>query len=192
MATRNIVPRATGEGGIGTVAKKWLSAYISNLYSPNLVLGSDADGDMYYRAASVLARLAKGAANLKLFMNAAGTAPEWANGFFFLSSTRAMDTATGDVSYTGTGFKPSAIFAIASLQSSFSFGFAAGTEKGAVYAYPGVGYPVTYDLCYLHESGGKTQSAIVKSYDADGFTLTWTRTGATAARITNVFFLLMR
>lgn len=28
MATRNIVPRATGEGGLGTSAKRWLSAFI--------------------------------------------------------------------------------------------------------------------------------------------------------------------
>lgn len=29
MATRNIVPRATGEGGLGTTAKRWLNAFIN-------------------------------------------------------------------------------------------------------------------------------------------------------------------
>lgn len=33
MATRNIVPRANEEGGIGTAAKKWLNGYFKNLYA---------------------------------------------------------------------------------------------------------------------------------------------------------------
>ena len=32
MATRNFVPRADGEGGIGTSAKAWLNGYFDNLY----------------------------------------------------------------------------------------------------------------------------------------------------------------
>jgi hypothetical protein len=31
MATRNIVPRATGEGQIGTTAKKWLTAFFNSI-----------------------------------------------------------------------------------------------------------------------------------------------------------------
>lgn len=31
MATRNIVPRATGEGNIGTSTKKWLSAFFTTI-----------------------------------------------------------------------------------------------------------------------------------------------------------------
>lgn len=31
MATRNLVPRATGEGGIGTSAKHWLTAFFNTL-----------------------------------------------------------------------------------------------------------------------------------------------------------------
>lgn len=40
-------------------------------------IGSDADGDMYYRASSALARLAKGAAYAIPRMNSGATAPEW-------------------------------------------------------------------------------------------------------------------
>jgi hypothetical protein len=46
-----------------------------------LTLGSDADGDMYYRAASVLARLAKGAADIMLGMNDDATAPAYKTTF---------------------------------------------------------------------------------------------------------------
>jgi len=40
-------------------------------------IGSDADGDMYYRASGALTRLAKGSASQVLTMNGSGTAPEW-------------------------------------------------------------------------------------------------------------------
>jgi len=43
----------------------------------NLAIGSDADGDMYYRASSKLARLPKGAALAIPRMNSGATAPEW-------------------------------------------------------------------------------------------------------------------
>jgi hypothetical protein len=35
MATRNIVPRATSEGSLGTSLKKWLSAFIDTLTLTN-------------------------------------------------------------------------------------------------------------------------------------------------------------
>lgn len=41
-------------------------------------LGSDADGDLYYRASGVLTRLGKGTAAQVLTMNSGATAPEWA------------------------------------------------------------------------------------------------------------------
>lgn len=42
-----------------------------------ITLGSDADGDIYYRASSALARLAKGTIGQSLVMNSGATAPEW-------------------------------------------------------------------------------------------------------------------
>ena len=43
----------------------------------SLAIGSDADGDVYYRAAGVLVRLAKGTAGQALVINEGETAPEW-------------------------------------------------------------------------------------------------------------------
>jgi len=42
-------------------------------------LGSDADGDIYYRGSGALARLAKGTGYQHLRMNSGATAPEWAS-----------------------------------------------------------------------------------------------------------------
>jgi len=56
-------------GGLGTGA---------TLGQVTMSLGSDADGDIYYRATNKLARLAKGTAAQVLRMNVGATAPEWA------------------------------------------------------------------------------------------------------------------
>lgn len=55
MATRNLVPRADNEGGVGTAAKKWASGFINALTIASIkittgaaagkFLKSDADGD---------------------------------------------------------------------------------------------------------------------------------------------------
>ena len=50
------------------------------LTSPVVNVGSDADGDLYYRASGALTRLAKGTAGQSLKMNSGATAPEWAAG----------------------------------------------------------------------------------------------------------------
>ena len=52
-ATRNVVPRADGEGGLGTSAKNWLSAYIDTVFTNILTLtdqnaSPDAVGELQY------------------------------------------------------------------------------------------------------------------------------------------------
>ncbi len=61
-----------------------------------LAIGSDADGDMYYRASGALARLAKGAAYKHLGMNSGATAPEWQ------ASANSVLTAAGDILYASS------------------------------------------------------------------------------------------
>ena len=71
---------------------------------------------------------AAAAANLKLFWNAAGTAPEWATGLSIISATRAMTAASGNVAYTGVGFLPRSLLVVAALDpTSISIGISAGT-----------------------------------------------------------------
>lgn len=68
-----------GWNGVTTISPSKNAVYDSLMAKTgeNLAIGADADGDIYYRAASVLARLAKGPINHTLRMNAAGTAPNW-------------------------------------------------------------------------------------------------------------------
>jgi hypothetical protein len=167
----------------------------------NLAIGSDADGDMYYRASSVLASLAKGTADHKMFMNAGGTAPEWASGVKYMASTRGFSADSGDVSYTGVGFKPSAILAICGIASGnavMSIGFAGGTgTNGGSLADSNAIAAGSYQtsasfFILLIESPGKYITAQIKTFDSDGFTLTWARTGSTTAVTINLQFLCFR
>lgn len=90
-----------------------VSATVSTVNKPNFVIGSDADGDIYYRASGVLARLAKGIAGYQLKMNAGATAPEWAEAIGTSAKNYNSDGVAGQMSYnsnyvyicvvTGTG-----------------------------------------------------------------------------------------
>jgi hypothetical protein len=73
-------------------------------------LGSDADGDMYYRAAGILARLAKGTARQALLMNPGATAPEWA------ASLASLLAAAGDIPYASAANTPAALAKGTTLQ----------------------------------------------------------------------------
>jgi len=149
---------------------------------------SVAGDTVYASAANILARLAKGSANTKLFMNAGDTAPEWAAGLMTNYLTRDCHAASGDVSYTGVGFKPSAIIFISSVSAnSISFGVWTPNYDGSwgMYGTTITGVTDNTVIQHVNSAGSAFNNAIVKSVDADGFTLTWTEsTGFTATGYT--------
>lgn len=72
-----------GGTSLTTVAQTLQNKTITNsnnvLGGVTMTLGSDADGDTYYRASNVLTRLAKGTAGQVYKMNSGATAPSWQN-----------------------------------------------------------------------------------------------------------------
>lgn len=143
-----------------------------------ITVGSDADGDTYYRASGLLARLAKGAANLKMFMNAAATAPEWAKGIKVGAFTRDLADVAGDVGHTSVGFKCGALLVFAAINASTaaSWGMSDGTNEYNINQYvDGTMGPEPYFI-KVYTSAGNDAKAVVKSFDSDGFTLTWSKT----------------
>ncbi len=147
-----------------------------------LMSAFDAAGDMAYAsAANTIAKLSAGAANLKLFMNAGATAPEWAAGNKLVSFTHVLDWATQDQAITGVGFKPSSIIAIgySSINYSLSVGICDVFLTQACvsqFADAFVGGD-TANILQFRNTGDVVYIKI-KSYDAsDGFTITWTRSG---------------
>lgn len=112
-----------------------------------------------------------------------------------ISATRDLTVATGDVNYTGVGFQPSVIIAFAALGGgtegqSWGMCDSSSTERAITRGSNGLGY-VASVICSVESTAGALQSAVVKSFDADGFTLTWTKTGSPTGTAT-IYFLCLK
>jgi hypothetical protein len=113
-----------------------------------------------------------------------------------------MSLASGNQAITGAGFKPRAIFAFAtaspgSAGAQQSVGMASdGTPiANAVWAnaanIAASNTVITLTQCIqIIDGGGQQYAGAVASFDADGFTLTWTRTGAKTGTLTVLAFCI--
>jgi len=103
------------------------------------------------------------------------------------SFTRDVTAVSGDVAYTGVGFTPKVIDLFANLTDlSNSFGFDDGTTHNSVGTYGTTGgiqqiADTGKSIVIFNAAGTGGQKAIIKTFDADGFTLTWTKIGTPAA-----------
>lgn len=95
--------------------------------------------------------------------------------------SRDLTAASGDVAYTGVGFTPTAVIGIGAIQNVFEFVIGiADSAKAASQIEPYTANTMQETntrFLDIATSAGNDQGAIVKSYDADGFTLTWTKSG---------------
>ena len=158
----------------------------------------DAAGDTVYgTGANTAAKLAAGAANLKQFMNATGTAPEWAGGIKLGTFTIDTATATGSQAISGVGFKPSHIILLMDIAGTkeFSVGFDDGTNHYSVNDNSAstantYGTQVDWSMI-LYQSEGVNYLGLVSVLGADGFTVSWTKNGAKTGTAT-IFYLAFR
>jgi len=162
----------------------WLERLVKELEP---LLNIYAKGDLPYASAiNILAALAIGTANKKLFVNAAGDLPEWASGIKVASYTRDMAAGSGSVAYAGINFKPSAIILLCIIDSvdniwSFSLGFSDLTLNVSisqhVFEFPVVFSSDSYVVNFLL-TDDDYQRASVASFNSDGFNLAWTKVGS--------------
>lgn len=141
-------------------------------------------------AAGVISATALGAANTKLFMNAAGDAPEWAVGISVGNTTYDVSTATGDVAYTGIGFKPSYILLMISVVNTSGMSIGAGNVASSfcIYDKPGgITWGPNSTLLVVFVSGSDYITGIIKSMDVDGFTLTYTKVNSPTGTATLIW-----
>lgn len=153
----------------------------------------DAAGDLLYgSAADTFAKLAIGLAGKTLQVNAAGTAPEWIKPFKVGNTTYDLATATGTQAITGVGFKPSAIIIFGALDDSdvMALGVYDGTAIYGLYHDYTVKYFVSPNLSFV-VSSGNYQVATISALGADGFTLSWTKTGTPTGAL-KIAYLAMR
>jgi len=104
---------------------------------------------------------------------------------------RAVATASGNVAYTGVGFKPRAIIFLSTGQHAatgiaFSIGWS-DLPLGAVCIWGNTAndlilrYSSSYSIIIAQDNGlAAGQFAGTLSYDTDGFTLAWVKAGAGA------------
>lgn len=153
-----------------------------------------AAGDVLYgTAAGTLARLPI-SANKKLYANSAGTALEYSTGLFAGSFSRDMATASGSVDYTGVGFKPTAVIFMARLVDVFTFsvGFQNAAVASAIFPYAvNIMSGSGASAIALYTSASNYQLASISSYNADGFTLGWSKTGSPTGSAT-IYYLALR
>jgi len=123
--------------GVGTVTSGTISTG-AVIADATMTLGSDADGDMYYRASNVLTRLAKGSDNDTLMMN--GNVPNW-------EAAAAGGLTEADSWRNTVGFAPgvgTTYVLTANLARVTSTGFGLlGTgmsESSGVFTFPSTGY----------------------------------------------------
>lgn len=214
MATRKLVPRADNEGGLGTALKRWASAFVAAITCTTInaltlaaaAVGFTIAGGTTSKtltvdetgAMSSKLTLAIGAANLKAFMNAGATAAEFSAGFGSAGLTRNMNTDTGDVSYTGMGFKPAVViifFGSNSTTFKWSMGFSSGTTNFVLFSYSATTSNTDFPLSCVWLQNATTadyQKAKIKSFDADGFTLTWTKGGSPGSESVSGYALCLR
>src|SRR4030042_1998784 len=131
-----------------------------------------------------------GSSDKKFFMNAAGDAPEWAVGMSVGSTTYDIATASGDVAYTGIGFKPSYILLLMSVvnTSGMSVGVGNVSASYCIYDKPGgITWGPNATLLVVFVSGSDYITGIVKSMDVDGFTLTYTKVNSPTGTATLIW-----
>lgn len=117
---------------------------------------------------------------------------------FVKTITRVKDAASGNVAYTGVGFKPSALVAFTQEQGgayagSIGLGIVGSqkamirSEEGGSFGMIGFGF-----IDATNDGHVNNQTATVASLDSDGFTLAWTKSGAGSNADIDVLVLCLR
>ena len=112
-----------------------------------------------------------------------------------ITATRDMSAISGDVSYTGVGFTPTAIIAFSAINASIQYSIGA-VDSGKTEMNIGNGnatsnmYVDSTNLVSIWQGGGN-QAGLLKTFDSDGFTLTWTKYLSPTGTLT-MYFLCLR
>lgn len=176
-------------------------AWLNDTHIPELKqLGvMTTQGDMVYRDASEVARLAKGTALQALVMNAAANAPQWMTipQIKIGSFTRDTSLASGSQAITGVGFAPRVLIFLMSVAglTGMSIGFDdATTHLTVTDNYSALvntwASNLSYSILFI-AGGGSFYGGAVSSMDADGFTVTWTK-GTTPTGTATVEYLALK
>lgn len=101
-----------------------------------------------------------------------------------ITFTRDLTAATGNVAYTGVGFKPTCLIMLAFVNATatHAVGFGASDGSSAIMDFYGNslvtgGTSGIMQIQLADGSAAKYQFGQILSFDSDGFTLSWTKNG---------------
>lgn len=149
-----------------------------------LTISSQAQGDILYASsASAFARLGAGTAGMFLKTLGASANPAWAYAPIFKMGTTTYDlsTASGTQAITGVGFTPRLIIILGNQTGNArtSIGIDDGTNHYSIYMVDaGNAFNSATTTSINAGSGSASQSGYVSALGADGFTITWIKTGS--------------
>lgn len=98
-----------------------------------------------------------------------------------ITATRDLAAASGDVNYPGVGFVPTSILCIANVDNSFKFSIGmVDVSRVSKSIAPSAANFMWAGSTFITVSNAvdTAQTAILKSFEADGFVLTWTKLGS--------------
>lgn len=134
-------------------------------------VASPTDGDLWYTGSSLSFR--DGSTTVNLF----DTTQMFEGAFVY-----DLSTASGDQAITGVGFRPTALIIIGLSEgtATASWGFADSdlTESSIRQDQAGNMQNTDASLLSLATDTGDAQAALLKTFDADGFTIAWTKISA--------------
>jgi|LUML01.1.fsa_nt_gb hypothetical protein len=110
-----------------------------------------------------------------------------------VNGTRTASAGGGDQAVTGAGFAPTTLLMMGQVNSNYAFSFGFGDDAGGEivfqqYTASGDYSYSTARIAYLANSGNE-MTALVKSLDADGCTLTWYKSSSGVDVVWTILFL---
>lgn len=118
------------------------------------------------------------------------------NRFKVGSSTRDSSTASGTQAVTGVGFQPKVIYLFSTEDgaTAMSLGVSDGSSHHvAIDAHIKGADKWTRDTSHcilIWDSGSAWNEASINSFDSDGFTIQWAKTGSPSGTITTIYLAL--
>lgn len=161
-----------------------------------LTIASQAQGDLLYASSSsAFARLGAGTAGMFLKTLGASANPAWAYAPIFKMGTTTYDlsTASGTQAITGVGFTPRLVIILANQTGNArtSIGIDDGTNHYSVYmADAGNAFRTATATSINADSTTTGQSGYISALGADGFTITWTKTGSPTGTFTLMYLCI--
>ena len=113
------------------------------------------------------------------------------------SFTRDLTLAAGNQAVTGVGFVPKVLIIFASVVNTHRASWGMDDASGPnciydVHITTNDSYNAAAFVIYLHEGAGVFSTGVVASFDADGFTITWAKSGAPGASTGNMKYIAIR